>query len=810
MNKTIVVAEKPSVARDIARVLGASGKGNGLLHGNGYAVTWALGHLVHLAEPDDYGPPWKGRWSLEPLPMVPGPWKLRTSKSTRNQYNIVKNLLNDPDTTAIICATDAGREGEHIFRLIHQHAGCKKPFRRLWVSSLTDRAIRHGLQNLQPGSAFDDLARAARARAQADWLVGLNLTRAYTVHNKVLCTIGRVQTPTLAMIVQREEKIASFKKAYFYELVAHLKEGFRAKYSEDGRTRIDAKERAEELHRRLSPHKEGTVTRVDKKIKKHRPPPLYDLNTLQREANQRFGFTASRTLEYAQSLYETDKLITYPRTESRHISPDMVPKLPAVLERLDHPQAQEALERLRQGHKLGKAHVDQNKLTDHHAILPTGQAPSSLSPPLKKVYDLVVARFVAIFLPENVVEETLVELDIGGSCFVAKGALTLELGWKIATQPPAPHDQEEPQQLPPLTKGQKVRVDAMEVVEKETQPPKRYTDATLLSAMKNAGRDIEDEALAEAMKESGLGTPATRAETIEKLIRSDLILRAKKALAPTAKGKALIGVVAGPLKSPELTGEWEQKLKDIEDGRLGAEPFCQSIVDFVRTLIAQVPQSPALPSEVRAASSPSRPGRNGRRGGASNTLGPCPACNKGQIVETPKAYGCSRYQEGCPFTIWKTVAGKKLTLNQVQDLIAKGYTATLRGFKSKAGKKFAARLKMDQHFKVVMDFDNQTSAPKNHGPQDSTPALTCPKCGQGQIIEGRKGFGCNRYREGCDFVVWKEIAGKKLTLNQIERLVTKGKSTLLKGFKNKAGRPFQAYLKLEDNGRIGFEFPAAD
>ena len=819
--KTVILAEKPSVARDIARILGASGKGKGLLQGKGYVVTWALGHLVHLAEPDEYGPSWKGRWSLETLPMVPEKWKLRTGKSTRDQYHIVKNLLNDADTGEIICATDAGREGEHIFRLIYQHSGCKKPFRRLWISSLTDRAIRQGLQNLQPGSAFDHLGQAARARAQADWLVGLNLTRAYTVHNKVLCTIGRVQTPTLAMIVQREEKIARFKKAYFYELVAHLKEGFRARYCKDGQTRIEAKERAEELYRRLSPHKEGTVTRVEKKIKKHRPPPLYDLTTLQREANQRYGFTASRTLEYAQSLYETYKLITYPRTESRHIAPDMVPRLPAVLEKLDHPQAPVALERLRQGHKLGKTYVDQTKLTDHHAILPTGQVPPpSLSPPLKKIYDLVVARFVAIFLPDNVVEETQVDLDIGGALFVAKGSLTLELGWKIATQPPAPRTEEEDQQqLPPLERGQQVQVASMEVVEKETKPPKRYTDATLLSAMKNAGRDIEDEALAEAMKESGLGTPATRAETIEKLIRSDLVQRDKKVLVPTEKGRGLIGIVAAPLKSPELTAAWEQKLKDIEEGRLQARPFYQSIVEFVNNLITQVPQSPALPPEALAVAA--GPGRKGSSGDPSSALPPCPACGRGQIVETPKAYGCNRYKEGCPFTIWKSMAGKKLSLKQARDLIAKGSTGPLKGFKSKAGKKFAARLKMDEQFKVVFDFEDQptrTAAAPNHKAQSSMPAtanpmpkeapmLTCPKCGRGQIIEGKRGFGCKRYKEGCDFVVWKEIASKKLTPKQVERLITKGKTTLLKGFANKGGRPFQARLKLEDDGRVGFEFP---
>ena len=389
----IVVAEKPSVARDIARVLGARKKARGFLEGNGYRVTWALGHLVHFAEPDDYGPPWDGRWSIGQLPMIPEQWQLKTARSTVKQFQVVKRLINDTGTEQIVCATDAGREGENIFRLIYEHARCRKPVQRLWVSSLTDEAIGEGFRQLRPGSAFDHLGQAARARAQADWLVGMNLTRAYTVHNRVLCTIGRVQTPTLAMIVQRDAQIATFRKAFFYELVAALEEGFSAKYSHQGQTRINDKAAAERLHRELSPHRTGSVCKIEKKIRRNRPPALYDLTNLQRDANRRFGFTAAQVLEYAQALYETHKLISYPRTESRHVSEDMVPELPGILEKLDHPQAAVALDRLRGEHRLGKAYVDKTKLTDHHAIIPTGKTPSpSLSPTLRKIYDLVVVR----------------------------------------------------------------------------------------------------------------------------------------------------------------------------------------------------------------------------------------------------------------------------------------------------------------------------------------------------------------------------------------------------------------------------------
>ncbi len=854
----VVVAEKPSVARDIARVLKAGKKGEGCLSGNGYIVTWALGHLVHLAEPDDYGPPWSERWSLGQLPMIPQQWKLKTHKSTAAQFSIVKKLITAAETDEIICATDAGREGEHIFRLIYQHARCRKPFKRLWISSLTDAAIGQGLRNLQNGSAFDDLAQAARARAQADWLIGLNLTRAYTVHNKVLCTIGRVQTPTLAMIVKRDETIANFKKVFFYELVAQLREGFLAKYTdEEGQTRIDSKERAEQLHQRLSPNKTGTVLKVEKKVKKNRPPPLFDLITLQREANRRFGFTAAKVLEYAQALYETHKLITYPRTESRHISEDMVPQLPGILEKLKHPQAPLALERLRQGHKLGKAYVDKSKLSDHHGIIPTGGAVSpTLPPPLRKVYDLVVERFVAIFLPEQVVEETAVHLDIGKALFVGKGSEVLEAGWTVVNPRVAANDGEEDerrQTIPPLREGQQVNVEAMEVVEKETKPPKPYTDATLLTAMKNAGREVDDEALAAAMKESGLGTPATRAEIIERLIRSEFVQRNKKSLAATEKGKTLVAVVAESLKSPELTGQWEQKLKDVEEGQLSGEAFHQSIIAFVESLVPQVAQSPTLP--------PSTFGGNGRGkksgGGAAAGVSPgtCPKCKQGEILENKKGFGCNRYREGCDFVIWKTVARKKLTKKQVGDLLARGQTGEIKGFTSKAGKKFAARLKMSGDFKVEFDFDSTpgaaakspsvdkqrslVSAPEEPGvvpaggapiPMATAPtgstgrnkasattaaepvpssakeqSLTCPKCGQGQIIEGRRGFGCNRFREGCDFVVWKGFAGKKLTQKQIETLIEKGVTRAIKGFKNESGESFQGRLKLTPDWQVMLE-----
>ena len=857
---TVIVAEKPSVARDIARIVGARSKREGVLEGNGYRVTWALGHLVHFAEPNDYGVEWAGRWSFKQLPMLPERWRLRGEKKTAAQYRIVKALLTAADTERVICATDAGREGELIFRLIAEHARCRKPVQRLWVSSLTDEAIRAGLDRLRPGRDYDDLAAAARARAQADWLVGMNLTRAYTVHNKLLCTIGRVQTPTLAMIVARDAAIASFTKAYFYELVAHLAEGFDARYTKAGETRIDDKAEAERLHRKLEPHKTGTVTSVDIKVRRNRPPPLYDLTTLQRDANRRFGFTAAKVLELAQALYETHKLISYPRTESRHIGEDMLPELPGILGHVDHPLAGEALERLRGGHRLSRAYVDKTKLTDHHAILPTARhPPASLPEPLRRIYDLVAGRFVAVFLPDQQVEETRVLLDIGGETFIAKGSRVLEQGWKrvdpprrkspAGSAPTDAGDHAEPGPLPTLEQGQTVHVDGLEVQQKETQPPRHFEDATLLSAMKQAGREIEDDALAAAMKDSGLGTPATRAEIIEKLIRIGYVERQRKQLRATDKGKALIGLVAEPLRSAELTAGWEQRLKDVEQGRADATAFYRDICDMVAGLIPQVAAGAALTTEQVAAARAAEPGRGGRGRGAAGkgqhrgkgraststptALGTCPICKQGAIVENSRAFGCERFRDGCGLTIWKTMAGRRLSEDEVRQLTADGRTDLLDGFRSKAGRHFKARLRLDDDGKVQFDFDDsgrpamtgahasEGSGPEA-GPGRALPAdrdgvghaeakgsgppskladdpVICPKCRQGRIIEGRRGYGCARWREGCDFVVWKEVAGHRLSEQELRALIGRGRTDPIRDLIDADGRRITARILLDDD-----------
>ena len=847
----LVIAEKPSVARDIARVLGAHTRGDGCLRGNGWCITWALGHLVHFAEPDDYGSAWAARWSMAQLPMVPEHWRLTTDPRTASQFKIVKALLLDRAISGVICATDAGREGELIFRLIAEQAGCRKPVRRLWISSLTDEAIRDGFARLRPGQDYEALAAAARARAQADWLVGMNLTRAYTVHNRVLCTIGRVQTPTLALIVARDATIANFTKAFFYELVARLAEGFEATYVEDGESRLDTREYADRRQREISqaiaPQQLGTVVKIERKVRTNHPPPLYDLTTLQREANRRFGFTAAKVLELAQALYETHKLISYPRTESHHLGTDMLPQLPKILAAVTHPCAADARQRLAAGHTLGKAYVDTTKLTDHHAIIPTAKSPPAQLPePLQQIYALVATRFVAIFLPPQRVEETLVTLAIGGATFVAKGAVELDPGWKRAeVRRSAPAGaapdgegggESGPTALPPLREQQSVTVDALEVREKETQPPRPYDDASLLSAMKNAGRTLDDDALAAAMKGSGLGTPATRAETIEKLVRTGYVERQRKQLRATEKGRALIGLVAEELRSVELTAAWEQRLKDIEQGNANAASFYQDICQFVTALIPRVSQGAVMPAaHVEAARAKTGKGRSAgrRQGGKSGrpasgagqasadallsgtALSRCPICQQGEITATDKAIGCSRWREGCGFTVWKTIAGHVLSPEELQTLLTRGYTDPIEGLRAKSGRTFRAAVRLDASGKTVFAFppaagDHPEPAlpPAHNGmaPVTGLPPtaaglkaapVPCPLCHQGVLIEGRSAFGCGRWREGCTFVIPKTLDGQVVTDPQLRALAREGRSPL--GV-DAAGH--ERWLALDPAGRV--------
>jgi len=705
----VVLAEKPSVAKDIANVLGCNERKDGYLNGNDYAVTWAFGHLVTIAGPVDQNPEWENL-TLDALPIIPDDWQFEVPQDKKKQFNVIKRLFNDPATDEIICATDAGREGEHIFRLIYQETGCTKPFKRLWISSLTNQAIKDGFQKLYPGSDFDSLAAAAMNRAKADWLVGLNFSIAYSNHNRQKISTGRVQTPTLAMIVQREMEIKNFVKSTFFEVHAAAKAGFTARYiNSEGKHALD-KEAAENIVNDLDGISTGQVIWKETKETKQKAAPLYNLLNLQKDANSLFGMTAAETLKVAQKLYEKDKLISYPRTESNHISTDMVEGLPEKIKNLPDSyktSSETALKRLDDGLKLGKAYVDDTKLTDHHAIIPTGNKANldDLTMNERNVFMLVCEQFISIFLPECITEKTKLDINIEGYVFRASGTVVKDPGWKSALIAKKAKSEKE-ETLPELSENDPVDFNKIEAKEKETKPPARFNDSTLLTAMKNAGKLVDDKELAGIMKENGIGTPATRAGIIEKLFQIGYCARQKKTIVPTPLGIDRINSEIEQLKSPAMTGEWEQKLKEIENGNYAPEAFYQEIIDFILELMPLVGQSKKI----------ERP-----------NLGKCPSCGKGLVIEGKKGFGCSEWKGGCKFVIWKGIAGKKLTPNNAKQLLEKGKTSLIKGFTSSKGNKFDAFVVLKDG-KTEFEFDNSKKKPagsssKKRGPRQKKRAF---------------------------------------------------------------------------------------
>jgi DNA topoisomerase III len=699
----LIVAEKPSVGRDIGSALGKHRKGKGALTGDGWTVTWALGHLAELAPPDAYGEQYK-KWRLETLPILPERFKVRVTQKTRDQFAVVKKLLRDPSVTEVVNACDAGREGELIFAYLYGLSGCKKPVRRLWISSLTPEAIREGFASLRDGRSMKPLEDAARSRSESDWIVGMNATRAYSVRfgrpGNVL-SVGRVQTPTLRLIVDREKEIEDFKPEKFWTVHARFA---REDLTYDGvwfrkkQNRLKEKEAAEEIAAKVQGGI-GTVQKAEKKTASEKPPLLYDLTELQRNANARFGFTAERTLRAAQALYEERKLITYPRTSSRYLSKDMVGGLKKRVEAASAlPELAPFAEKLLGMQKLpiNKRIVDDAKVTDHHAIVPTGKRSSGGLPPDEaKVYDLVARRFLAVFFPDARFENTTVVTEVRGETFLSKGRVVLEAGWRaLYPDGVGGKKEKEPPVLPPIDAGQEWRVAKVGVKEGETKPPPRYSESALLGAMETAGKFVEDEELRQAMKESGLGTPATRAAIIERLIKVGYIEREKKALVPTQKGRALISLLGeSPLSSPELTGQWERRLAEMERGAEKRPDFMADIGSFTTSLVEGV-----RTMEGERLASPSR---------SREPLGTCPKCGS-PVVETKKAYGCSAWKtKGCDFVIWKQVSGKRLSEGLAKQLLQRGRTGQLKGFRSKAGKPYAAALKLDEDHRVRLEFDRR-------------------------------------------------------------------------------------------------------
>lgn len=601
MGKILVIAEKPSVGRDIARVLRCTGKGDGFLYNTEYIVSWAIGHLVALQEPEDYDVRYK-KWHMETLPILPQTMKLKVLPKTKKQFIVLKKLMNDKSVDSIICATDSGREGELIFRYIYRMSGCRKPFQRLWISSMTDEAIKEGFVNLKPGQAYDALYESARCRSEADWLVGMNASRAFTVMYKTLLSVGRVQTPTLAILVARHKEIEAFKPQDYWEIHGHFGNYKGVWYDKSvSETKILDRGKAEAIKQKVQ-GKEGIINSITREEKKQPAPLLYDLTELQREANRRYGMSAQKTLKAAQDLYEKRKMITYPRTDSRYLTQDMIPTLKPVLEAIDTPPYTDlvkyvlALEKL----PISKRLVDNSKVSDHHAIIPTKtRSRPGLSEDERRIYDLIVKRFLAVFYPPYEYMETKVYTLVSGQTFYTKGITVKSLGWKAVNEKDRfdsegkagkgknSEDKDSDMPLPELNEGQKVTVSNVDITAKKTSPPKPYTEAALLSAMENAGRFVEDEELKEQLKDSGLGTPATRAAIIERLIKVGYVTRRGRALLPTQKGINLIEIVPKELKSPETTGKWERALSSIAKGNMEPDRFMGSIVRYVQYIVQE-------------------------------------------------------------------------------------------------------------------------------------------------------------------------------------------------------------------------------
>jgi len=667
--KSLIITEKPSVARDIAKVLGCKTKRDGYIEGDLYVVTWAVGHLITLCEPDDYNEAYK-KWHYNSLPIIPEEIKTKPYPKTKSQLSIIKSLIKREDVSNLICATDSGREGELIFRYIYEYLKSKKPFQRLWISSMTDEAIKKGFETLKPSKAYDNLYYSAKCRSEADWLVGINATRAYTTLNNVLLSIGRVQTPTLALIVNRHHEITDFVPKDYFEVVVNYGQytgiWFDEKPSE---TKIMDEEKALLIKEKVH-NQDGTVIKVEKKKKTEKPPLLYDLTELQRDGNKMYGYSAQEVLTYAQNLYERYKLLTYPRTDSRYLSDDMKDTVKETMAHINIPPYDKAIKSvLDKGLKFSKRIIDNSKVTDHHAIIPTNLKPNTSRLPKEEmtIYNLVVKRFIAVFYPDFTYEITSVIVDIEKETFASKGKIIIQKGWKSLYKADKDDKDEE---LPPIKKNDIVHVQESEIQKKQTSPPKPYTEGTLLSAMENAGRYVEDEELKEQLKEAGFGTPATRASIIERLIQVKYIYRKGKSLHPTEKGIKLIKIVPDELKLPETTGKWEKGLNKISKGELESDKFMKSINRFVVYIVKEADKNKNSVVFEKENYGKGKSGKGSGKGRHNKSLGNCPKCKTGTIHENSKGYYCSNWQQGCNMTIWKNQLASQ-DIDITPDLISK-------------------------------------------------------------------------------------------------------------------------------------------
>ena len=771
----VCIAEKPSVAREIANVIGAKSRKDGYFEGNGYQVTWTFGHFCTLFPPEDYRPQWK-RWDMNTLPMLPDKFetKLMNDSGVKKQFKVIKALFKK--AALVINCGDAGTEGELIQRWVIKQANYKGPVERLWISSLTTEAIRAGFNDLKPANHFDRLYMAGSSRAIGDWLLGMNATRLYTLKYggyKQVLSVGRVQTPTLAMLVDRHLEIANFEPQPYWE----LQTTYRNTTFNNTEGKFFKKEDGQKLLDQIT-GKDLTITDVEKKDGKEYAPKLFDLTGLQVYCNNKFGYSAEATLKLVQKLYEM-KVVSYPRVDTTFLPDDVYPKVPGILKGLkDYAAYTQSIlgAKIRKSAKV----FNSKKVTDHHAIIPTGEQ-KQLSGQEYKVYEIIVKRFIAVFYPDCKVAKTTVKAEVETVKFTAKGKEIISEGWRVLfpkkskSTEHSDKKEEEEKLLPTFTKGES-GPHTPSFIEKVTKPPKNYTEASLLRAMETAGKQVDDDELRELMKANGIGRPSTRANIIETLFRRKYTQRRKKLVVPTEMGIQLISTIRNELlKSAELTGKWEKNLKEIENGTYSAKQFITEMKKMVDDLVTEVRMETgkskiaAAPKKVFPKSSGSSKKRTAKKTTNSKTL-TCPKCKKGTVVKGKSSHGCTNWKAGCNLRIAFEYHNKKISDNQVKRLIQKGCTVNLKGFKIN-GSKVEGLLRFDDQHQVVLESKKQPVPPPK---QIIMPY--CPKCKSGRLIKGNTAYGCSHWKKGCDFRftfadIQDKAAGRKLTRELVMEII---------------------------------------
>ena len=811
MGKTLIIAEKPSVAADIARVLGGFTKQTDYFENDQYVLSSAIGHLLELAVPEEYEIK-RGKWSFANLPVIPPHFDLHPIEKTESRLKLLTKLIKRKDVDALINACDAGREGELIFHYIKRHVATKKPVKRLWLQSMTPTSIREGFAKLLDDAAVQPLAEAAVSRSEADWLVGINGTRALTAFNSQeggfhKTTVGRVQTPTLAILVEREEVIKKFIPHDYWEIHGSFsaKAGnyngrwFDEKFSKEKK---DSEHKAERLWdqkkaetiRVKCQDKAGIVTEESKPTTEVCPL-LYDLTSLQRDANGRFGFSAKSTLGLAQALYEKHKALTYPRTDARALPEDYIDTVKDALSSLESTRyGVFAKQILKAGWvKPNKRIFNNAKISDHFAIIPTSLEPKNLSDAEAKLYDLVTKRFLAVFYPSAEFLVTTRITRVEDEPFKTEGKVMVSPGWQAVYGKEAQSDGvDDDSTLVAVELNESVLAQEIKVTAHQTRPPARFNEATLLSAMENAGKLVEDGELREAMSAKGLGTPATRASVIEGLVYENYLQRVGRELHPTAKAFSLITLLRGlkvpELTSPELTGDWEFKLRQIEQGKLERNSFMEEIATMTRHMVEQAKNN-----------------RGETISGDFSTLkSPCPKCG-GVVHETYKKFQCKK----CDFALWKILAGRQFEIAEMEALITQREVGPLQGFRSKMGRLFDANIKLNDDLEMKFDFGGngeETAEEVDFSGQESLGK--CPRCGSGVFDHGMS-YTCEKAVGGarsCDFKTGKIILKRPIEREQVVKLLAAGRTDLLPKFTSKKGRPFSAYLVMGAGGKVGFEF----